>query len=166
MDSMMSSPASSATTGLSGYSSSGGLAWHQGVLCALPECLWNINRYAEEKFHVLLFSNPEIDPTTFLCCIKLVISSLCNCKAVNYLFPCIQISTCKSEHINYRSVKVRTWDLVLIGDLSLPMGMFQIGHLLHYESHVSTSLLMMGTVVSGWSRLYCLTVMTWVCLWL
>ncbi len=61
---------------------------------------------------------------------------------------------------------MRTWDLVLIGDLSLPMGMFQIGHLLHYESHVSTSLLMMGTVVSGWSRLYCLTVMTWVCLWL
>ncbi len=111
-------------------------------------------------------SNPEIDPTTFLCCIKLVISSLCNYKAVNYLFPCIQISTCKSEHINCRSVKVRTWGLVLIGDLSLPMGMFQIGHLLHYESHVSTSLLMMGTVVSGWSRLYCLIVVTWVCLWL
>ncbi len=36
MDSMMSSPASSAATGLSGYSSSGGLAWHQGVLCTPP----------------------------------------------------------------------------------------------------------------------------------
>ncbi|CAK9858631.1 unnamed protein product [Sphagnum jensenii] len=36
MDSMMSSPANSAATGLSGYSSSGGLAWHQGVLCTPP----------------------------------------------------------------------------------------------------------------------------------
>jgi hypothetical protein len=91
----------------------------------------------------------------------LVISSLCSCRAVNYLFPCIQISTCKSGHINCRSVKVRTWGLVLMGDLSLPMGMFQIGHLWHHETHVSTSVLMMGMVVSGWSRLYCLTVVTW-----